>query len=158
MGDFGRYVTLRDQVREFHVAMGQPCAERPTVIPDDRVRLRAALISEEFFETLRALFGDDPALARAEATVRLAIDVAIVRVDMVALSDGLGDLNYVEEGTRLEFGIDGEPIAAEIHRANMAKADGPVAPNGKRLKPPGWTPPDIAGVLKAQGWKPEGGT
>jgi predicted HAD superfamily Cof-like phosphohydrolase len=63
----------------------------------------------------------------------------------------MADLDYVVEGTRLEFGIDGEPIAAEVHRANMAKTEGPVAPDGKRLKPPGWTPPDIAGVLRKQG-------
>ena len=29
----------------------------------------------------------------------------------------------------------------------MAKAGGPLREDGKRLKPPGWTPPDIAGVL-----------
>lgn len=36
----------------------------------------------------------------------------------------------------------------EIHRSNMAKVDGPVRDDGKILKPEGWVPPDVAGVLK----------
>lgn len=50
---------------------------------------------------------------------------------------------------RLELGIE----ASEVHRANMTKATGPIAPNGKRMKPPGFRPPDIVGELKKQGWK-----
>jgi predicted HAD superfamily Cof-like phosphohydrolase len=145
--------TLRDQVREFHLAMAVPAdADRPTIIPDDRVRLRAALIAEEFFETMRALFGLRARdLDFAERLVMAGIREDAIRVDLVALADGLADLDYVVEGTRLEFGIDGAPVAAEVHRANMAKVGGPIAPNGKRLKPPGWIPPDIAGVLRRQG-------
>jgi predicted HAD superfamily Cof-like phosphohydrolase len=147
-------MTLRDQVREFHLAMNVPAdAERPTRIPDERVRLRAALIAEEFFETMRAMFGAYGAgLEEAERLVTNAIRFNSVHVNMVELADGMADLDYVVEGTRLEFGIDGAPIAAEVHRANMAKAGGPVAPNGKRLKPEGWTPPDIEGVLRRQGY------
>jgi predicted HAD superfamily Cof-like phosphohydrolase len=59
-------------------------------------------------------------------------------------------LDYVVEGTRLEFGIDGESIAEEVHRTNMLKTDGPTSPEGKRLKPPGWEPPRIAMILEVQ--------
>lgn len=41
------------------------------------------------------------------------------------------------------------PIRAfwdEVHRSNLEKADGPVRSDGKRLKPPGWTPPDLRRV------------
>lgn len=145
--------TLREQVREFHLAMAVPAdAERPTVIPDERVRLRAALIAEEFFETLAALIVFDASVVCAKEIVLDACKHHQVMVDMVELADGMADLDYVVEGTRLEFGIDGGPVAAEVHRANMAKLGGPVAPNGKRLKPPGWTPPDIAGELRRQGF------
>ncbi len=37
----------------------------------------------------------------------------------------------------------------EVHRSNMAKVGGPIRGDGKRLKPEGWTPPDVAGVLAA---------
>jgi predicted HAD superfamily Cof-like phosphohydrolase len=147
--------TLRDQVREFHLAMDVPAdAERPKLIPDNRVRLRAALIAEEFFEVMGALIGPDTHLLHAAKIVGECIKDRNITVSMPDLADGLADLDYVVEGTRLEFGIDGEPIAAEVHRANMTKVGGPIAPNGKRLKPEGWTPPDIEGILKKQGWKP----
>jgi predicted HAD superfamily Cof-like phosphohydrolase len=146
--------TLREQVREFHVAMDVPAdAPAPTIISDDRVRLRAALIAEEFFETLGSMIRISPELHEAQDFVMRLIASEVVSVDLVELADGLADLDYVVEGTRLEMGIDGAPVAAEVHRANMAKLGGPIAPNGKRLKPPGWTPPDIEGVLRKQGWK-----
>ncbi len=147
--------TLREQVREFHLAMDVPVdAPRPTVIPENRVRLRAALIAEEFFETIHAMFpGDGPNdwIDDAEKRVMYGVKVARIRVSIPELADGMADLDYVVEGTRLEFGIDGAPIAAEVHRANMAKVGGPIAENGKRLKPSGWTPPDIVGELRKQG-------
>ena len=157
-----RPLTLREQVRAFHVAMNVPAdAVRPTVIPDERVRLRASLIAEEFAETMASLFDLDehPTSAWSLGTIRLQAALqyicehAPIRVNMSGLADGLADLDYVVEGTRLEMGIDGGPIAAEVHRANMSKVGGPVAENGKRLKPPGWTPPDIAGELRRQGFE-----
>jgi predicted HAD superfamily Cof-like phosphohydrolase len=143
---------LRDQVVEFHAAMSQPIRPAPSMIPEERVRLRAALIAEEFFETMSALFGLGAGLAAAEEKVMAAIRLDAVHVDMLALADGLADLDYVVEGTRLEFGINGDPIAVEVHRANMNKLNGPISPQGKRLKPPGWQPPDIGAELAKQGW------
>ena len=156
--------SLSEQVHAFHVAMGVPVAERPTVIPEERVRLRAALIAEEFVETMAALFKpemvdsvDIGIIAHIRSVLQFAVSHATVRVDMVELADGLADLDYVVEGTRLEFGIDGGPIAAEVHRSNMSKlVDGkPVRrEDGKILKGPNFSPPDIAGELRRQGWKP----
>jgi predicted HAD superfamily Cof-like phosphohydrolase len=152
---------LSEQVRQFHVAMDCPTAAKPTLIPEERVRLRAALIAEEFFETMEALFAEPevpvfncPSMKALKAATFQSIGASKVNVyiNMIELADGMADLDYVVEGTRLEFGIDGDPIAAEVHRANMAKAGGPISPTGKRLKPTGWTPPDIEGKLKKQGW------
>lgn len=154
--------TLREQVREFHrevTLQSETDPEMPTIPPDDRVRLRASLIAEECFETLEAMFADLDdktrySISRCKSVVRKRIYEQAVRVDLVALADGLADLDYVVEGTRLEFGIDGGPIAAEVHRSNMAKRGGPISPEGKRLKPAGWTPPDVEGELRKQGWRP----
>ncbi len=71
---------------------------------------------------------------------------------MVEFADACGDLDYVIEGARLTLGINGKPVADEIHRTNLAKVGGPIRDDGKRLKPEGWTPPDIAGELRKQGW------
>lgn len=131
--------------------MGFPTSSKPHIIDDDRVRLRAALIAEEFFETLEAMFECSFAGPRDRVMARIQDEQP--RVSMPDMVDGLADLDYVIEGTRLEFGIDCEPIADEVHRANMAKVGGPKSPTGKQLKPEGWTPPDIDGELRKQGWE-----
>lgn len=139
---------LQRQVGEFHHAFGHPIEETPTVPADERVRLRARLITEEYIETMRALF--DWPFGQASDVLADNIESATVRVDLEQLADGLADLDYVVEGTRLECGIDGDPIALEVHRSNMAKKGGEKRPDGKTLKPAGWTPPDIAGELAKQ--------
>jgi predicted HAD superfamily Cof-like phosphohydrolase len=49
--------------------------------------------------------------------------------------------------------VDLEPFFAEVHRANMAKLGGFRRADGKWMKPPDWTPPDIEGLLAAKyGW------
>lgn len=141
----------------FHRAFDVPILHKPQVPDIERVRLRLRLIAEEFFELLDACDSPDldgeAAIDRARIAVRSFIDYIALDVDLEMLADSLADLDYVVEGTRLEFGIDGEPIEAEVHRANMAKVGGPVREDGKRLKPPGWTPPDIEGELRRQGWR-----
>src|SRR5271154_3460005 len=110
---------LRGQVAEFHAAMGMKDPTTPTVPSDDRVRLRVKLVAEEFFEVMEAIFG--PIFGQAKEVVEEARTKYPIRVDMKELADGMGDLDFVVEGTRLEFGVDGEPIADEIYRTNMAK-------------------------------------
>lgn len=144
-------MTLNEQVAEFHVAAGQPNRTAPTIPDDAEIRLRARLIAEEFFETMAALFPTPFSLKRAKDIIELVVETAPISVDLVKLADGLGDLDYVVEGTRLHCGIPGQRVADEIHRSNMAKF-GPgsrIREDGKVLKPPGWTPPDIEGVLRA---------
>lgn len=147
---------LRYQVDEFHEKFGHP---RPREIvqepPEELVRFRLRLIAEEFFEVFDAVLGDyhtEPwLLHEARRYIRRAVEEHPVELDFSDLIDGLADLDYVVEGTRVSLGIDGRPIAAEVHRANMAK--GPNGPDSKPVKPSDWKPPDIEGELRKQGWK-----
>ena len=109
-------------VAEFHRALDIPIGETPAI---RRGELRAKLIEEEAAETCAAIRAGN----------------------LVEAIDGLCDVLCVVYGAALEFGIDLDPFWREVHRTNMAKKDGPVRDDGKRLKPPGWTPPDIAGIL-----------
>jgi predicted HAD superfamily Cof-like phosphohydrolase len=150
--------TVHEQVVEFHTANDQPILHKPQVPADDRVRLRLALIAEEFFELIAATYGADGRTDATKADVFAMIsDVRSQDVDLVEVADALADLDYVVEGTRLEFGINGEPIADEVHRSNLSKlgADGkPVRrEDGKIMKGPNYSPPDIAGELRKQGWE-----
>ena len=152
--------TLAEQVREFQSMVERPAPKTPTVPSDDVMRLRLRLITEEFFELLEGAL--KPAMAENEwfglECAKLDVEEVIAggrfHVDLAGVVDALADLDYVIEGTRQELGVDGAPIAAEVHRANMAKMSGPVDETGKKRKPPGWTPPDIAGELRRQGWTP----
>lgn len=49
-----------------------------------------------------------------------------------------------------EWVLEGEGVATRKWDGTcvMLDADGPVREDGKRLKPDGWTPPDIKGVLE----------
>jgi predicted HAD superfamily Cof-like phosphohydrolase len=130
----------------------------PTMPSDDVVKLRARLVAEETCEFLRSLFHGthvSDLIAYAFDRIDYAIEYGTVNVDMVEMVDATIDLDYVVEGTRLAFGINGAPLWDEVHRANMAKVGGPVV-NGKQLKPEDWEAPDIYGLLRAQGWNPNG--
>jgi len=137
--------------------MGVPVLDKPSLPADDRVRLRAKLIMEEAFETIEAMFDVPPdkdhPFERARYQTSLVIDHVPVKVDMARFADGCADLDYVVEGARLEFGIDGKPIADVVHVANMKKVPGHTTrADGKKLKPKGWEPPDVGGALVRQGW------
>lgn len=112
----------RGDVYDFHLALGIPVATSPAI---RRGELRAALIEEEAAETC----------------------AAIREGDLVGAIDGLCDLLCVVHGAALEFGVDLDIFWPEVHRTNMAKAGGPKREDGKVLKPEGWQPPDIAGLL-----------
>jgi predicted HAD superfamily Cof-like phosphohydrolase len=149
---------LRNQVYAFMTTFSQPTREEPGTPPEDVIRLRARLVVEEVFEMLHATFdmrdrNEVEALELLEGSLHHGIRTAPIRVDLPELADAFADIDYVVEGARLAFGINGEPIADEVHRANMAKHGGPVV-DGKQLKPAGWTPPDVARLLVEQGWRP----
>lgn len=121
-------------VREWHEAFDVPVQDAP-VIPDGRVQMRLAILEEEVAE------------------LRAAVEAG----DMVEVLDALCDIQYVLDGTFLEFGLHGlkDQAMAEVHASNMSKlgADGrPVLrEDGKVLKGPSFFPPDLARILARQG-------
>jgi predicted HAD superfamily Cof-like phosphohydrolase len=111
-------------VRDFHrVMVGDHVApESPIDIEQYNGELRCALIEEEAGEFRSAWEARD-------------------RLGMI---DALCDLLYVTLGAAVQMGVDLDPFFHEVHRANMAKGEGPLRADGKKLKPPGWVPPRIA--------------
>lgn len=161
-----RRATLRTRVREFFVVAGQAMPETPGAPSDDVVRFRLRLVAEEFFELLDASLDSQTVIDSLErghempaliehvgGAVVCAILMHPLKIDLSKFTDALADLDYVVEGARIAFGIDGGPVMDEVHRANLAKLGGPRREDGKLEKPPGWMPPNIAAVLRAQGWK-----
>lgn len=102
--------------------------------------------------------GDFAAPAFAHEEFRLSfireeleeLESAVMERDMPRAADALADIVYVAIGAASAWGVYLPDIFDEVHRTNMLKKDGPRRADGKKLKPPGWKPPDVAGVLERQ--------
>lgn len=70
--------------------------------------------------------------------------------DLPGIADAIADLIYVLIGMALEYGIPLNDVWDEVQRANMTKEPVHNA-DGKVVKPAGFVPPDIAGILKKHG-------
>jgi len=143
--------SLHDSVRAFHRKFGHPVRTIPAVPPDEEIRSRLRLISEEFLELLEAC-----GICEGGARVILhdAIEHAPISVDLPELADAMADLAYVIEGTAAVTGIDMAPILEDVHRANLGKEPNPAGVLAKPIKPEGWRGPDSRGQLERQGWDP----
>lgn len=126
--------TSLEMVREFHETYGQPVLEFPSLDDPGLSELRTELLDEELNE----------------------LCAAIAMKDAVGVLDALTDLQYVLDGAYLSLGLHRwkDAALAEVHRSNMSKlgADGkPIRrEDGKILKGPNYTPPDLAKVLNSQ--------
>jgi predicted HAD superfamily Cof-like phosphohydrolase len=89
-------------VADFHRTFKHPILESPTIPPEDRCKLRVALIAEELKE----------------------LEVAILEKDMIEIADALCDIQYVLSGAILEFGLGNKfgELFDEVQRSNMSKA------------------------------------
>ncbi|MGV9291674.1 pyrophosphohydrolase domain-containing protein [Streptomyces sp. NPDC003719] len=128
--------TPADLVRAFHLALGLDTRSTPTEVEPALAAQRGALLAEEAAEV-------------AEVSVTGPLD---------RLAHELADVVYVAYGTALVHGIDLDAVIAEVHRSNMTKRgpDGRVSrrADGKVLKGDHYEAPDVAGVLRRQGWRP----
>ncbi len=119
-----------DQVREWHTHFDVPVLDAPD-LPEGRRQMRLSILEEEVRE------------------LREAVEAG----NMVEVLDALCDIQYVLDGTFLEFGL--HPVKArafaEVHASNMSKlgADGrPVLrEDGKVLKGPDFRRPNLEQFL-----------
>jgi predicted HAD superfamily Cof-like phosphohydrolase len=127
-------VTNYTRCLAFHVRIGDAPPAAPARPEPSVLELRRALIREEAGEALTALGA-------------LAADPA---ADVDAAARELADLLYVTYGTFVALGVDADEVFAEVDAANRRKTGGARRADGKQLKPDGWSPPDVAQVLRRQ--------
>ena len=125
-------MTNFERIAQFHAAVDGEKALEPRVPTKKVLEFRKTLLREEYTEMLAEL-----------NTVRGGDDITGAVHELV-------DLLYVTYGTLLEFGVDADAVFSEVHNANMRKLTGPKRADGKQLKPQGWRPADVAGVIEAQ--------
>jgi predicted HAD superfamily Cof-like phosphohydrolase len=115
-------------VHLFHRKMGLLHPKLPQLLTDVLFEQRVSFIHEELDELVIAHASGD--LARA--------------------ADGLVDLVYVVMGTGVMMGLPWQALWDEVQTANMKKLrvlDQDTEHHKGVIKPPGWTPPDVKGVL-----------
>jgi predicted HAD superfamily Cof-like phosphohydrolase len=140
-----------EMVMMFHNAFGQTIGVTPAIRDG---KLRASLIAEEAAETVIAILGRTAAVSVLDAAATSAYNKSTNdEPNLVDAVDGLCDLEYVCRGTDVAFGVDLEPAFSVVHIANMNKLYGATRrEDGKVIKSPNWTPPDIESELRRQGW------
>lgn len=138
----------KDVVEQMTVVYKQEVPDSPRELDEKTRQLRFALCFEEFQEMMEGL-----GISFQFSKENEYYSQDLHQQDLEKLLDGALDLIVVVLGTLAAAGIDPHEAWAEVHRTNMAKADGPVRSDGKRLKPPHWSPPNIRGCLKKQGWQ-----
>lgn len=116
-------------VAEFHRRFGLPVRYEPTLVDVAEAHLRRSLIEEEVNEYFDASWDGN----------------------LVEIADALADIVYVAYGAALTYGIDLDAVLSEVHRSNMSKLGQDGCPlrrsDGKVVKGPNYSPPDVARVL-----------
>jgi predicted HAD superfamily Cof-like phosphohydrolase len=141
-------------VREFHELFGHPISVDPRVTPSIESRvLRVQMLASELVELARAM----GVQLKVDSTQQGDEDLCVLCragdavYDPIESADALGDIRYIVDGGNLICGFPGELVLQEIHRSNMSKLGEDGLPirrgDGKILKGPNYTKPDIGKVL-----------
>jgi predicted HAD superfamily Cof-like phosphohydrolase len=149
-------------VREFHSAFGHPVNDTPQIPPLASRILSVKLVIEEALEYAEASAVDVFVVADDVDGVEIMLNLCErdelifeestrLKPDINEAADALGDLRVVIDGGNLRWGLPQEEILYEVHRSNMSKLGEDGKPiyreDGKILKGPNFTPPDIKGIL-----------
>lgn len=138
----------QQRVEMFMEKAGQTVPDRPTIPDEATRRFRANLILEEALETIKAL-GFDVCF---HIGGKLEIGKQVFEPDLIQIVDGCADISVVTIGTLSACGVADADVMIEVDRSNLGKF-GPGSykrEDGKWMKPPDFTPPDIEGVLADQ--------
>lgn len=121
-----------EDLLDFHDKFGMPESPHPRILEPELMNFRIDFLEEELAE----------------------IEDAYAHEDLAGIADGLVDLVYVAVGTAELMGLPWRELWDEVQRANMSKERALRVEDSKRgstfdvIKPAGWTPPDIQGILQ----------
>lgn len=146
-------MTIEDAVaavKDFHMGTGSPVAEKPRLLPGDR--LAAATLAEQLSSLMTGITAadDDVLLQRAAMAIEEQAEwlTAHAKRDLIAVADAWADRAYMLLGDAVASGLPAAELFAEVHRSNMTKdlvADG----TGKATKGANYRPPNLAAILES---------
>lgn len=136
------YVTM---AREFHQRMGLVVRDAPGLGTPAEREERVRLMLEELIELAEKLgvhvnHGWDRLFGVNQLRIR-----AVDEPDTASVLHELADLQVTVSGTAVQFGLPLLAATREVHAANMRKQ--PAGPGRKPLKPDGWKPADVSGLV-----------
>jgi predicted HAD superfamily Cof-like phosphohydrolase len=88
-------------------------------------------------------------------SVELKLDPGAEPLDLPHIAKEIADVSVVNTGMFVEFGMSDLALLEEVDMNNLAKfgPGGFLGPDRKWQKPPKHPKPDLASVLKLQGWE-----
>jgi predicted HAD superfamily Cof-like phosphohydrolase len=114
---------------EFRIMFNQLISLHPTLIGHADRNLCIALIKEEVLELQDAMFTNN----------------------LCGIAKELADVLYVVNAAATAYGINMDPVYAEVHRSNMSKVGGHKNADGKWVKPDTYSRADVQPILDVQG-------
>jgi len=152
-----------ERIRSFMQKAGQATPDRPCMPDLETRKLRARLILEEAFETIEKGLGLQIEyvydggygifISPLENDTCFQMHEIDEGPNLVEIVDGCEDIRVVTTGTLIACGVRDGRTSKEVDENNLAKfgPGGYRRDDGKWIKPPGHRPPDITGLLRAQG-------
>jgi predicted HAD superfamily Cof-like phosphohydrolase len=145
----------QQNVKEFMVKAGQATPDKP-IVPDVATRiLRVKLLLEEVLELAEAS-GIEISKTSNNPLITSTDDLSIrdnpySTINLVEVADALTDIDYVNLGAAIAYGLDLEPFQKEVQRSNMSKfIDGYRREDGKWQKGKSYSPADLKPILEKQ--------
>lgn len=162
---------MQTAIEEFMRRCDQEVAAYPQLPEEAIVTLRIRLMVEELLGAVNPEeFWESENLVDAQRSLSRYVNLlitnksnelvaAMLAGDLVGVADGLADVLYVVIGTAVAYGIDIQEVFDEVHRSNLSKTVWSEELQrytiekdefGKGIKPPTYSPADIAPIIDRQ--------
>lgn len=117
----------QNNISDFMKMAGQNIPVIPTISDENTRKLRIKLILEELVE-LSDASGFDFSIVENHHLIKLEKDLSNIILlsngkepNLVEMADAIADLDYVNTGAAVAFGLDLEELHNEVHASNMSK-------------------------------------
>ena len=154
-----------EKVKRFMTIAGQTINEKATIPSSADSLLRVQLTLEETIEMAEAILSKEAENNNKAKDVLDTLNVGLKKlkdvshelkdkdldIDLIGVYDAIVDIDYVNTGAAVTFGLDLEAGFDEVHASNMSKfVDGKAVKNelGKVIKGPYYWAPDLTKCIK----------